>query len=299
MKLGQLHYLRVPFGPRTFSSDRHKVQFPNSPLPTFALARGHFASPPPADLLVACDSGGRPRAVFARDCGRRLVARIWPPYEARIRHRRERLCVRAAVTEDEVDKARAFIAANHPRGAARAGMLVTMRSLDEISDREPGRLIAAAQIGAFYHVSLPGRAEFAPRLVGPRLARFSRADLIQAIPIAAGVRFVVRADRRGVRLGDVLARQVLTVAANFRWPPARVVEVSRHSTAADFRALCDGARQDFLTRACYIPVPPPSKQIERNRYASAPDRQIATYYYADVSERPRAPGLEQALETRT
>jgi hypothetical protein len=238
---------------------------------------------------------GAVRRVFAIDETGDRIAQIWPPYSMTLVRRREEILVQTAVTDVEIRAARRFLDQNHEHGAARHGMLLCLYSVDD----EERSLYGVAQIGEYYHTHFPGRAVFGRRIFGRGYSQLGRGEVIKGLPLAAAKRFAISSAQRGRNLGAVLARQTLIVARDYRWPSARVVEVSRHLSEKAYFNICAGQREDFLTRSGYVPAPPNRwlnhGRLDRTQRGKLTDDPIAGYYYADLSEDPRPRALERAL----
>jgi hypothetical protein len=287
--------MRMPVTPRTFYADYCRMRLPQVQRAPLEIAWGNSLGCKPVELRILHLSGLPSVRVIATDPARDWWAQIWPAFSRRLLHNGECFEMWAAVSNADVRAAQALLNTFHPGRSALSGMLLCMRSIAE-RDRGLDRLIGVAQIGEYTHTTFPQRAIF-----GRRLCRgfdtLSRVDAIRAIPIAAGKRFAVHEDRRGEGLGEVLATQVLDVAANYRWPPARVVEVSRWIGQDEFYGICCAGQEDFLTRSGYVPVQP-AMWMRRKVNATAPNaltvRRIPGYYYADVSQRSRPEIIREA-----
>ncbi len=287
--------MRIPVTPHSFYADNRRVRLPQVQRAPLELARGNALGYKPFELRILHASSSAGLRVIAADPVRDWWAQIWPAFSCELLHNGERLEMWAAVNNCDVRAAQALLNTFHPSFSASRGMLLCMRSIAE-RDRGIDRLIGVAQIGEYNHTTFPQRTIFGRKLCkGYDL--LSRGEAIKAIPIAAGKRFAVHEDRRGEGLGEALAAQVLDVAANYRWPPARVVEVSRWMDEGEFYGICCAGQQDFLTRSGYVPVQP-AIWMRGKVNATAPNaltvRRIPGYYYADVSHRSRPAIIQKA-----
>ena len=264
----------------TFATVR-RVRVPGFAGSPFIVAYGHSFTRPPAVLALQL-RGPAVERIVAIDRATGRIARLWPTYARSVRRGGELLRVAVAASDAEIALTRALLQAVHGEGAARDGMLIGLYS---VTDGE--RLIGAAQLGEYYHTHFPGRAAFGRRMLGGGYDNLGRGEVIRRIPLSAAKRFAVLPARQGEGLGDLLAREVRRVARNYRWPPARVVEVSRYMPAGSLRALCCEETEDFLSRSGYTPVPPRDWMHHGRfdpRLAVEPAaRTVPGYYYADLT----------------
>ncbi|HEX8062096.1 MAG TPA: hypothetical protein VF535_02670 [Allosphingosinicella sp.] len=225
------------------------------------------------------------------------MAKLWPRYSVSITHDGVPYCVEVAVGDAEISAARRLLARSHPQRDARHGMLICLYELDEEGSRS---LAGVAQIGEYFHTHFRGRAVFGRPMLGAGYAAMGLGDVVKSIPIAAAKRFAIRARRQGRGLGDILARHALIVARNYRWPPARVVEVSRRMSARKLHAACCGRAEDFLSRSGYVPVPLSAwlrdGVLNQGIAIELTDRTVPGYYYADLSDAPRPESIRRAIE---
>lgn len=278
----------------TFSAQNRQMKLAPGE-PSLRLAYGHSMAQPPAELLVQRGSGDQQRVLAVNESGSQ-IAQLWPPYAATVIRRREQILFKTAVTDGEIGAARALLEAVHDQGAAKHGMFLCLYSVSPDHCRS---LLGVAQIGEYYHTHFPGRASFGTRILGRNYDHFSRGEVIKRIPLAAAKRFAIHPDEQGRRLGQLLAAHTLKVARDYRWPSARVVEVSRYMPEDQYFELCGESRRDFLTRSGYVPVPlnrwGVRGGLHGHRTQKLSSRRIAGYYYADLSDKPRTRSIERAL----
>lgn len=286
---------RLPVRRSTFET-RGRLRIPGLAGSPFEIATGGSYTRPPSDLLVQIKAG-LPVAIFALEYASGRIAKLWPRYSKAIEHDGRSFRVMAALSAAEVSAACALLARAHPQGASRHGMLISL--YEEFTDGSRA-LVGVTQLGEYFHTHFPGRAQFGRPILGKGYAAITRGDVVKSIPITAAKRFALRKKDRCNGLGEILAREALVVAGNYRWPPAGVVEVSRHMAARKFFDTCCGTSRDFLSRSGYVPVPLAKwlrHGILNHRIAvELTDRPVPGYYYADVRSAERPASIKRALE---
>ncbi len=286
---------RLPVRRSTFET-RGRLRVTGLAGSPFEIAAGSSFSWPPTDLLVELNAD-QPIAIFAYERVAGRIAKLWPRYSETIAHAGRQFQAIAAVSAVEINAACALLAKNHPHGASQHGMLISL--YEEFADGSRD-LAGVTQLGEYFHTHFPGRAQFGRRILGKEYAAIKRGDVVKSIPIAAAKRFALRKEDRGNRLGEVLAREALLVARNYRWPPASVVEVSRYMTERKFFDICCNTSRDFLSGAGYLPVPLERwlrhGALNHSIAAKLTDRIVPGYYYADVRGAKRPVSIESALE---
>jgi hypothetical protein len=286
---------RLPVRRSTFET-RGRLRIPGLAGSPFAIATGGSYTRPPTDLLVQIKAG-LPVAIFALEPVSGRIAKLWPRYSKTIAHGGRQFQAIAAVSAAEVNAACALLARAHPQGASRHGMLISL--YEEFADGSRA-LVGVTQLGEYFHTHFPGRAQFGRPILGKGYAAITRGDVVKSIPITAAKRFALRKKDRGNGLGEILAREALLVAGNYRWPPAGVVEVSRHMAARKFFDTCCGTSRDFLSRSGYVPVPLAKwlrhGTLNHRIAVELTDRPVPGYYYADVRSAKRPVSIKRALE---
>lgn len=143
-------------------------------------------------------------------------------------------------------------------------------SWSEAWQEKPGRMIACAVLGTLFHGNPKGRIRIAEDVRATDLLqgtwhKKNRREVLEKLRVAWASRFAIDAPYRGRGIGQLLARKVVEVAALFRVPHAKFVEVMVTQPITKAKSLVESKRNhhDFLINAGYNIVldPRPSKPL--------------------------------------
>jgi hypothetical protein len=291
---------------RTFSSDHGMVCLSSHPRLRLAIPHGGSFAREPSHIVWSQD--GTRDVDYVVAVSRRRAAILYPPYRRHVRWRGKHYRLWCPTAQAEIAAAHALFAGQHPRHDNPVGTILCLAETNEAGVlRQP--LIGAALIGEIYHTNLVERRAFADDVLGAdwlvrlREGRLRRDQVMNRLHLTGGKRFVIRDGYRFRRLGSLLAEHTAWVASTHRWPPADFVEVSRWMTESELFSLCTNAKDDFLTRSSYVPVPSWRWYDSNGRRKARPaalrssSRVIPGYYYRAVGGlRDRSPEITEALE---